>query len=102
VDGIGHGSAAKELDHRRNVWLHPPPNDRGEPVSAADLKKRTLTNLYNQRPTWLANAHARLDRAVWAAYGWTDDPAETTDEQILEGLLTLNGLRSREGATARR
>jgi hypothetical protein len=40
---------------------------------AASLKKRTLTNLYNQRPTWLAEAHRKLDEAVFAAYGW--DPA---------------------------
>jgi len=33
------------------------------------LKKRTLTNLYNARPTWLQNAHEKLDRAVVAAYG---------------------------------
>jgi hypothetical protein len=32
--------------------------------------KRTLTNLYDARPTWLQHAHARLNRAVWAAYGW--------------------------------
>ena len=40
------------------------------------------------------NAHAALDRAVWAAYGWEDDPAETSDEQILERLLVLNGERA--------
>ena len=40
---------------------------------AAKLKARTLTNLYNQRPTWLALAHRKLDDAVFAAYGW--DPA---------------------------
>ncbi len=56
-----------------------------------DLKKRTLTNLYNARPTWLANAHARLDRAVYAAYGW---PPETTDEDVLKNLLALNLARS--------
>ena len=27
--------------------------------AAAILKTRTLTNLYNQRPTWLDNAHRR-------------------------------------------
>ena len=32
-----------------------------------DLAKQTLTNLYNKRPTWLAQAHARLDAAVLAA-----------------------------------
>jgi len=36
---------------------------------AAKLKKRTLTNLYNERPAWLALAHQRLDAAVAAAYG---------------------------------
>ncbi len=40
---------------------------------AAKLKARTLTNLYNQRPTWLDLAHETLDAAVFAAYGW--DPA---------------------------
>jgi hypothetical protein len=54
---------------------------------AAQLKKRTLTNLYNERPTWLALAHEKLDAAVAAAYGW---PATLTDEQILERLLQLN------------
>jgi hypothetical protein len=51
------------------------------------LKKRTLTNLYNDRPTWLANAHVRLDATVFAAYGW---PEDIPDEEILRNLLTLN------------
>ena len=38
--------------------------------AAAELKKRTLTNLYNARPQWLADAHRDLDAAVAAAYGW--------------------------------
>jgi hypothetical protein len=80
--------AARELDEHRNNWLNP------EGASEAELKKRTLTNLYNQRPSWLANLHAALDRAVWTAYGWTGDPAETTDEQILERLLALNQVRA--------
>jgi len=54
---------------------------------AAKLAKRTLTNLYNERPTWLALAHEKLDTAVFAAYGW--DPA-ISDEEILERLLVLN------------
>ncbi len=62
---------------------------------AAKLKKRTLTNLYNERPAWLANAHKTLDAAVAAAYGW---PADLTDEQILERLLALNLLRAAEEA----
>ena len=39
---------------------------------AAKLAKRTLTNLYNERPAWLDNAHKKLDAAVAAAYGWQD------------------------------
>ena len=35
---------------------------------ANKLAKRTLTNLYNERPAWLAYAHAKLDAAVAAAY----------------------------------
>jgi hypothetical protein len=54
---------------------------------AGKLKKRTLTNLYNQRPTWLDLAHRKLDEAVGAAYGWSPDLSE---EQILERLLALN------------
>ena len=50
-------------------------------------KKRTLTNLYNQRPSWLELAHKRLDQAVFAAYGWKSD---LTEEEILERLLSLN------------
>ena len=53
----------------------------------ADLEKRTLTNLYNQRPTWLDHAHVDLDAAVLDAYGWQQRP---TDIEILEGLLELN------------
>ena len=54
---------------------------------AAKLKKRTLTNLYNERPAWLDLAHKRLDAAVAAAYGW---PTDLADQQILERLLALN------------
>src|SRR3712207_8581472 len=62
---------------------------RSDPEGAdpATLKARTLTNLYNQRPAWLANAHARLDRAVWAAYGWEDpDPSAVEEDAILARL----------------
>ena len=54
---------------------------------AGKLKQRTLTNLYNQRPTWLDLAHRRLDEAVFAAYGW---PPDLSDDEILERLLALN------------
>jgi hypothetical protein len=53
--------AARELDRLRNGCLNPPG------LADADLAKRTLTNLYNARPTWLAQAHERLDAAVLAA-----------------------------------
>jgi len=58
------------------------------------LKKRTLTNLYNEMPAWLRNAHAKLDEAVFAAYAATTaDPAwrpDMSDEEILGKLLQLN------------
>ena len=54
---------------------------------AKRLKKRTLTNLYNERPTSLEVAHKALDEAVFAAYGW---PPDMSDEEILEKLLALN------------
>jgi type II restriction/modification system DNA methylase subunit YeeA len=54
---------------------------------AKKLAKRTLTNLYNERPAWLRNAHAKLDAAVAAAYGID---LNLTDDQILENLLALN------------
>lgn len=54
---------------------------------AARLKERTLTKLYNERPPWLADCHARLDAAVASAYGW---PADLPDEALLERLLALN------------
>jgi type II restriction/modification system DNA methylase subunit YeeA len=64
---------------------------------AANLAKRTLTNLYNERPPWLANTHAKLDAAVAAAYGF---PVDSGDEAILERLLALNQERaSKEGKT---
>ena len=62
---------------------------------AAKLKKRTLTNLYNERPAWLDLAHKKLDAAVAAAYGW---PADLSDEQLLERLLALNLERAEEEA----
>jgi hypothetical protein len=77
-------AAAKALDEARCAWLDPPDADE------KTLKTRTLTNLYNARPTWLANLHARLDRAVWAAYDWPENPMETDEDTILSRLLALN------------
>ncbi len=58
--------------------------------SAKELAKRTLTNLYNQMPAWLKQAHQKLDEAVFATYGWAPT---LSDEEILARLLELN-LRS--------
>ncbi|MFN8615682.1 MAG: type IIL restriction-modification enzyme MmeI [Dehalococcoidia bacterium] len=80
--------AARELNEFRETWLNPPANADGSPaLSEEELKKRTLTNLYNERPAWLANAHEKLDRAVFAAYGW-EYPLE--DQEILSRLLAEN------------
>ncbi len=75
------GQAARELVEKRDRWLNP------EGASEVELKKRTLTNLYNQRPTWLDLAHKKLDQAVLDAYGW---PHDLSDEEILARLLALN------------
>ncbi|WP_245459197.1 DNA methyltransferase [Mesorhizobium sp. M1A.F.Ca.IN.022.06.1.1] len=61
-------------------------------ASAQELAGRTLTNLYNERPAWLDNAHNALDAAVAKAYGW---PAHLPDEEILARLLDLNLQRSK-------
>ncbi len=80
--------AAADLVAKRDAWLNPPGLDE------AQLKKRTLTNLYNQRPTWLDLLHRRLDASVAGAYGW---PADLSDEEILERLLALNLARAAGG-----
>jgi len=74
-------AAAHELVRLRDGWLNPPGLD------PAELSKRTLTNLYNARPTWLGHAHAALDTAVLAAYNW---PPTLTETEILARLLELN------------
>jgi hypothetical protein len=53
-----------------------------------------LSNLYNERPAWLDNAHRDLDSAVAAAYGW---PAEIGEEEALARLLALNRERAAVG-----
>ncbi len=96
-------AAARRLVKLRNRWLNPPewvewvdepvsgfpkrPVSRDEAAANA-LKKRTLTNLYNDRPQWLADAHEALDAAVAAAYGW---PADISKDDVLHELLALNG-----------
>ena len=77
--------AARKLDELRQGWLNP------TGVTAADLKKRTLTNLYNDPPTWLQNLHEQLDHAIAAAYGW---PHDLSGPEMLERLLMLNQQRA--------
>ncbi len=99
-------TAAKRLDEVRNTWLNPPDLIRIEPeviagypdrilpkdtLAAAALRERTLTNLYNQRPQWLVDAHRDLDAAVAAAYEW---PADISEEDALARLLELNLARA--------
>lgn len=102
---------AQRLDELRNNWLNPPewvdwvitPEEEkagfpkrpvAKPGHEADLKKRTLTNLYNERPAWLDNILKELDQAVAAAYGWSDYTQYMPDEEILRRLLKLNLERS--------
>jgi type II restriction/modification system DNA methylase subunit YeeA len=104
-------TAAIRLNELRENWLNPadqvirvpevvpgypdrilPKDDEATKV----LKTRTLTNLYNQRPTWLQNAHAALNEAVAEAYGWGDDwrAGVLTDDEILARLFKLNQERA--------
>jgi type II restriction/modification system DNA methylase subunit YeeA len=72
------------------VVRYPRPVPR-DATAARELSRRTLTNLYNQRPGWLEHAHRRLDEAVSAAYGF---PHALADEETLARLLSLNLERS--------
>ena len=99
---VAIADASRRLVELRDRWLNPPewvewvdepvhgfpkrPVARDE-TAANELKARTLTNLYNARPQWLADAHAALDAAVAAAYGW--DEGISADE-VLRNLLTQN------------
>lgn len=74
-------AAAAKLNELRENWLNPKNDDGSPALSDAQIKKRTLTNLYNDRPTWLELAHLDLDRAVLAAYGWPEDWAEKLQPQ---------------------
>ena len=94
--------AVRRLVELRARWLNPPEwvewvdeSVAGYPrrlvsrneSAAKELRKRTLTNLYNARPQWLADAHAALDAAVAGAYEWD---ADISDEEALNELLALN------------
>jgi type II restriction/modification system DNA methylase subunit YeeA len=103
---IAIAEAARRLNELREAWLNPP--DLGErvpevvpgfpdrivpvsPKAAQILRRRTLTNLYNERATWLDNAHREVDAAVAAAYGW---PVDIGEEDALARLLALNHERA--------
>jgi type II restriction/modification system DNA methylase subunit YeeA len=99
--------AARQLDRRRQAWLNPPEwsdvvagesgsTDRvvAKPGHEKDLAVRTLTNLYNAKPSWLRLAHDALDKAVAEAYGWHDYSPSMSDEEIMRRLLKLNQARS--------
>jgi hypothetical protein len=92
--GLTTGAWARyvsDADERGVGVVRYPRNVARDEESARQLQKRTLTNLYNQRPAWLDLAHRKLDSAVAAAYGF---PAELTDEEILAHLLELNRQRA--------
>ena len=99
---IAIAEAARRLVQLRGRWLNPPewvdwahdpaPDYPLRPVprddaAATAVKRRTLTNLYNSRPQWLVDAHATLDAAVAAAYGWSADIS--VDDALCE-LMILN------------
>lgn len=107
--------AAERLNELRENWLNPddlvervpevvpgypdrilPKNEK----AAKELKKRTLTNLYNARPEWLDHAHKALDEAVAEAYGWVDDwrDGKLTEDEILARLFKLNQSRAKAEA----
>ena len=99
---VAIADAARRLVELRDRWLNPPewvewveepvagyprrPVPRDEEAEK-ELKKRTLTNLYNARPQWLEDAHSALDASVAAAYGWDVDVSE---DEALRELLSMN------------
>jgi hypothetical protein len=115
---LGERQAAQEhwCDVCRMLGQPTPAEADPTGVNEAELKKRTLTNLYNERPEWLHHAHLKLDQAVFEAYGWQDlnpadlhatkrpnpgeSPAQATarqqaaEEEMLRRLLALNGERA--------
>jgi len=54
------------------------------------MRRRPWTQL-KLRPSWLVEAHRKLDEAVFAAYGW---PSSLSDAEVLERLLALNHERA--------
>jgi type II restriction/modification system DNA methylase subunit YeeA len=109
---VAIADASRALVEARDRWLNPPewvdwertPEEEAagfparpvaKPGHEAALKKRTLTNLYNERPAWLDMLHRSLDEAVAAAYGWE---WPLTDDEILRRLFELNQERNAAGS----
>ena len=103
---IAIAEAARRLVELRDRWLNPPEwmDWLDEPVAGypkrpvatataplKELGRRTLTNLYNERPQWLVDAHCALDTSVAAAYVW---PIHLSDQSALRRLSDLNVRRS--------
>lgn len=105
-------ATARNLNRLRDAWLNPaewvdweitpeeeaagfPARPVAKPGHGAELKKHTLTKLYNDRPAWLDLAHKALDQAVAAAYGWPDYTDGMADAEILRRVLALNLERAR-------
>ena len=99
---IAIAEAARRLVELRDRWLNPPEwvewveepvagyPKRAVPTAAApvrQLRRRTLTDLYNERPQWLVDAHGALDTAVADAYEWEVD---ISDGDALAMLLKEN------------
>ncbi len=79
VNGDGIGTA----EHTRLVAL--------DEAAERALKKRTLTDLYNDPPSWVRDLHEALEAAVSEAYGL---PRTVSEAAVMEHLLTLNRERS--------
>jgi len=111
---VAIATEAARLNELRENWLNPPELIERVPevvpgypdrillkdgAAERELKKRTLTNLYNARPAWLDHAHRALDEAVADAYGWGDDwrAGTLTDDEILARLFRLNQERGHKG-----
>jgi len=90
VDGPWARYVHEPNEHGVGTVKYPRLLPKGD-VEAEQLAKRTLTNLYNERPTWLDLTHRKLDEAVFAAYGW--EPS-LSDDEILAHLLALNQERA--------
>lgn len=83
----GPGGPAHELNERAGAQAHFIDTCRmlgvAEPADPDDY-------CFERGPAWLAQAHEALDRAVAAAYGWTDYTSALPDNEILRRLLALN------------